>query len=654
MDTATLLRKLEPLIPERVQHWHRLLDTADAEIRALLEKEIAHTAHQLLGDFHTKLLLSLPSEANAKGQFRLGTILYEKPRWQLALAHSELLQNLAIFGRSGAGKTNVMFHILEQLTKQQIPWLFLDWKRTARHLLPRIKGKVNVYTPGRSLSPFAFNPFMVPPGLEENVYVNLLVDVMAAAFTLGDGAKSVVQKALAACYDQGSHAPIPDDLLKEVHKLPDKERVRGWKISAERALQSLAFSDLTAKNEATQVDYAESLLQANTIVELDGLAQGGKQFLIPLLCLWLYYVKLAAPEREQLRFVIVVEEAHHVLYRNEQRAKETVMEMLLRQCREIGIGMIVVDQHPHLMSSAALNNTYTSICLNLKDPSDINRAAGLSLVPDADKHHLSMLPVGQGVVKLQDRWRRPVLVQFPLIEVAKGSVTDAVLSDVLRGSLTGSALRRRLSRKSRRVPRILGEDSPLGDEAMRFLDDVIAHPDDGVKSRYARLFLSTRKGHSLKEQLVRNGLLDDALITEGRTRKVVLRLSKTARDALGLDALEGRGSVAHEYWKRFYARRFEKQGYIVALEYRRVGGCVDVFASNGVERVGIEVETGKSDVVKNVRNCLLSKFDRVLVVATDGTALQMVEQQLAQARLIIRGRIEIVARDKGTSTLARA
>ena len=30
-----------------------------------------------------------------------------------------------------------------------IPFLFLDWKRTGRHLLPQLKGKASVYTPGR-------------------------------------------------------------------------------------------------------------------------------------------------------------------------------------------------------------------------------------------------------------------------------------------------------------------------------------------------------------------------------------------------------------------------------------------------------------------------------------------------------------------------
>ncbi len=60
---------------------------------------------------------------------------------------SEVMQNIAIFGRSGAGKTNVVFHLLQQLTDKRVPWLFLDWKRTGRHLLPHLSRQldVNIY-----------------------------------------------------------------------------------------------------------------------------------------------------------------------------------------------------------------------------------------------------------------------------------------------------------------------------------------------------------------------------------------------------------------------------------------------------------------------------------------------------------------------------
>ena len=49
----------------------------------------------------------------------------------------------------------------------------------------------------------------------------------------------------------------------------------------------------------------------------------------------------------------------------------------------------------------------------------------------------------------------------------------------------------------------------------------------------------------------------------------------------------------------------------------RKQGYVDVLARKGAESFAIDVETGKSDVVWNVRQDLISQFTRVIVVATD-------------------------------------
>lgn len=238
MDAEKLARKLEPLMPEQVDHWLRVRDIADADVKDLIEKEITGVAYRVLGDFRKKALLSLPSRKEAKGSIHLGTIIYEVEKWEFGISRAELLRNMGIFGMSGSGKTNTAFHILKQLAEKKISFLFWDWKRTARHLIPTIKNRVNIYTPGRRLSPFPFNPFIVPPGLEPHVYVNQVVDVMADAYTLGDGSRSLLQKAIAACYRVGNRTPTVTDILAEVGKFPAKDRVKGWKISATRALCS--------------------------------------------------------------------------------------------------------------------------------------------------------------------------------------------------------------------------------------------------------------------------------------------------------------------------------------------------------------------------------------------------------------------------------
>src|SRR3989339_1170281 len=96
-----ILQKLEPLMPEQVEHWRKIRDISSQELKDLIEKQIISTAYHKLGNFHKEILLSLPPKNKARGLFHLGTILYKDAKWPVGLSKSELLQNTSIFGRSG-------------------------------------------------------------------------------------------------------------------------------------------------------------------------------------------------------------------------------------------------------------------------------------------------------------------------------------------------------------------------------------------------------------------------------------------------------------------------------------------------------------------------------------------------------------------------
>jgi hypothetical protein len=479
------------------------------------------------------------------------------------------------------------------------------------------------------------------------------MDVMTDAFTLGDGSRSILRTALSNLYKCGNLCPTPKDLIAEIEKIPDKERVRGWKITALRALQTLDYSTISSGGQVSQERLATQLLENNTVVELDGLSQESKKFIVPLLCLWLYYVCLQSPQREKLRLVMFIEEAHHVLYTKTHGSRESILEMFLRQCRELGIGVVVLDQHAHLLSAAALGNTHTTICLNQKDPRDINRAAALCLVDADDKQAFSMLRVGEGIVKMQDRWARPFLVRFPRVPVNKGSVSDRMLARLYgnRGkNERGSGSTRPTEVEFGRVPRVPLFDNALNTPAFALLEDVLKNPDDGVKVRYKRLGYSVGNGSRLKQWLLREGWLESQTVELGRTRKLLLRLPEKAKNALGLkDPVKepDRASLVHEYWKRFYADRLSERDFQIRLEAPRKSGAVDLLAKRNNRTLAVEIETGKSDILHNVKQDLLAGFDRILIVATDKAAFRKIERELAAAGLLGLDKIYVLLRDAG-------
>jgi len=99
--------KLKPLMPEKISKLLRSRQLAEPELKNLIEKQIISLAYKAFGDFDNKILLSLPPENISKGAIELGTIVYDKEKWPIGLKYGELIQNTAILGRSGAGKTNV-------------------------------------------------------------------------------------------------------------------------------------------------------------------------------------------------------------------------------------------------------------------------------------------------------------------------------------------------------------------------------------------------------------------------------------------------------------------------------------------------------------------------------------------------------------------
>ena len=264
-----------------------------------------------------------------------------------------------------------------------------------------------------------------------------------------------------------------------------------------------------------------------------------------------------------------------------------------------------------------------------------------------------MLPVGQAIVKIQDRWMSPFLVKFPLMNVKKGSVTDDMLA---RYSAINNAKRAGSSRNTSvlqqdipefgQVPRIPLLDIALNDDALRLLSDILTFPNDGVKVRYKRLNLSTGSGNRLKQHLLGQCWLESQTIDIGQTRKTILRLTKQSKDALNLDTTSPQhGSIAHEYWKRFYAQRFREHGYEVEFEVPRISGRVDVVAKKENEKIAIEIETGKSNFIRNVQQDLAAKYNKVLIIATDKSAFKKIGKKLCQANLLIPARIEMSLRE---------
>ncbi|MBI2676094.1 MAG: ATP-binding protein [Candidatus Aenigmarchaeota archaeon] len=396
------------------------------------------------------LLEPMPAETASIGDIEVGKVMYgRREMYPIGLSKNSFLTHIGIFGSSGYGKTNLSYWLIMQLAKRNIPVLIFDFsKRNYRELLAtEIKERVDVFTIGRDTVPFSFNPLIPPPGIHLSQWIKEFASIFDHAYWLLGGGRHIIMKALEAVYEVKQPPRLKDikDWLSGYgeERLPPRER--NWLSTATRPLESLCFKEMGKVFDCEKgVDVSGFFKEGRvTVLELDALDTNDKTFFIEITLQWLRDWLLSADSREKLKGVIILEEAHHVLNREKsvKIGSETVMDLIFREIRELGMGIVYIDQHPSLVSYPALGNTSTQIYMNLgldsQRASDIRDASNmLGLDYEEEGQYLRKLPVGQGFMLCRGLpYTDSFLVRFNEVAVVKGSVNDAVLESFMRGRM---------------------------------------------------------------------------------------------------------------------------------------------------------------------------------------------------------------------------
>ena len=97
--------------------------------------------------------------------------------------------------KSGAGKTNMGYLILDQLQQHKKPFLVFDWKRNYRDLIAKPGfDDLEIYTIGRPFAPLSFNPLIPPKGIPPKTWLKKIIEVIAHAYMLGNGVLYMLQQ----------------------------------------------------------------------------------------------------------------------------------------------------------------------------------------------------------------------------------------------------------------------------------------------------------------------------------------------------------------------------------------------------------------------------------------------------------------------------
>lgn len=635
------LRRFEPVIgKEKALRLWRLYQQEDADGRHDLEAAIALQLEKQLGidPLSPDQCLSVPNPNEAGGEFTLGTVVVgNRALHPFGLREDEFIQHAAIFGRSGAGKTNTVALLIKELVRHGKPMMIFDWKRNYRDLLIGPDPvPLEVYTVGRSVRPLHFNPLIPPPSTDIKIWLKKLIEIISHAYYLGEGVMFMLLDALdhvyeaAGCYANPNPERYPTmrEVLDYLQSVPVKGRKAMWLDSTLRAVQSLCFGQISDVINVSRNDSILDLLEKNVCLELNALANAEKVFLIETLMVWIHHFRMLETGRETFKHCLIIEEAHNIL---SPEGKETVIDILMREIRELGESIILVDQHPSQISIPAMGNTYCTIALNMKHSKDINALAEMMQVPRDNREVFGTLPMGRAIVKLQSRYVHPFQIQVPKVEIVKGSVTDTDLrqmispaTDTTNSSPESEALAPNPESEPIPVERKAVEEPPktdLTELQNRLLMDLREHPLDGVVKRYNRIGVSRRRGNHAKEDLIARGIIEPVDVPTRTGKVVLLDFTAAMKAALRRNAVPQRnpreGGLVHAYWVD-QLRRFLEAGHWETETEKSLGGgmAVDLAATRGPRRIAVEVET-RTRGFENIQRLLPHGYDWILTFSVN-------------------------------------
>ena len=202
-----------------------------------------------------------------------------------------------------------------------------------------------------------------PPSLEPSQYLEHVCQIVASAYYCGEGVIALLRKAINDLYEEfgvynGTAQVYPTfkDVLKYINNIERKGMSRDWQESTIRSLEAICHGGIgQIVNVQKPTMQLSELLNHNVFLELGDLSQSQKSFIIQSLLTYLYYYAMNRGIREKLMNVIVVEEAHHILRDHSHTSvKEPITDIILKEIREFGTGILIIDQNPSLISVPAL------------------------------------------------------------------------------------------------------------------------------------------------------------------------------------------------------------------------------------------------------------------------------------------------------------
>jgi uncharacterized protein len=532
------------------------------------------------------------SEVAAEPAVTLGEIVdsQDRPVGSFRVPLATLNRHALVTGATGAGKSQTVRHLLEQLTGAGVGWLAIEPVKSEYGAMANRLGEnsqVTLINPADPQSvPLSVNPLAPEPGYPVQAHIDMVRALFLAAFDAHEPFPQIMSQALQRAYEEcgwdpqtGAGRPesaVPPTVptlarlqaaalavIEDVGYGPELQAdVRGFVAVRLRSLRTGSAGRFFEGGHPADIG---ELLSRNVVLALEDVANDeDKAFLIGTLLIRIVeHLRLRArtDPGAGLRHVIVLEEAHRLLRAGREGASGHAVELfagLLAEIRAYGEGIVIAEQIPAKLVPDVVKNTALKIVHRLPAADDRQLVgAAMNLDDNQSRQVVSMLP-GEAAV-FADGMDRPLRIRVPFggdrernADVVPGSVPLAGRRSAACGA---SCLGERpCTLVELRAAELLGAGPD--DAWMRVWAEtyVLAHLTNRPRPRVP---VPLRQRWASLEPRLRECLLATALERSLRGREQALRTSFNPRDlaaecaehAVGmLDGGKGAGTMPGTQW----------------------------------------------------------------------------------------------------------
>ena len=345
-----------------------------------------------------------------------------------------------ITGSTGSGKSNAVFHILDELQKNEIRFMVIEPAKGEYKRYFGNRENVHVYgTNEKKTDLLRINPFAFTEEIHVLEHIDRLIEVFNVCWSMYAAMPAVLKEAIEEAYracgwdliysenKYGALFPTFADLQNSLEKVInssayDEEVKSNYKGSLLTRVRSLA-NGISGQIFSSAALSEEQIFEENVIIDLSRVgAMETKSLIMGLLVIKLQEYRMSKEcFNSKLHHVTVLEEAHNLLKKtsSEQSMESSNLigksvEMLsnaIAEMRSFGEGFIIADQAPGLLDMSVIRNTNTKIILRTPEYTDrllVGRTAGLN---EGQIEELAKLPLGVAAV-YQNNWLEAVLCKI--------------------------------------------------------------------------------------------------------------------------------------------------------------------------------------------------------------------------------------------------